>query len=153
MLTAAANLKQMRLIHSIFVVALFLYALTAEQIIGKANVAARNVPSATLLAGMAFLAGLDGLVAYYFRRSKLEPALDKLRLDQNDSGALRQWRLATIVSMVLALSIGLYGFALRFLGADRRVAWAFFAAALVLMLLWRPKLELGAHTPGAPADQ
>jgi ABC-type transport system involved in cytochrome bd biosynthesis fused ATPase/permease subunit len=150
---AAVNLKQMKVIHVVFVVAVFLYALTAEQIMGRANAASRNALTATLLDGMTFVAGLDGLLAYYFRRSKLEPALDKLRRNQNDPDALKQWRFATILSLVLALSIGLVGFALRFLGAGRRVSWSFFLVALFLMLLWRPKLELASDTPGAPAGQ
>jgi uncharacterized membrane protein len=134
-------------------VAVFLYALTAEQIMGRANAATRNAPTATLLDGMTFVAGLDGVLAYYFRRSKLEPALDKLRRNQNGPDALKQWRFATILSLVLALSIGLVGFTLRFLGASRRVSWSFFLVALFLMLLWRPKLELASETPGAPAGQ
>lgn len=153
MANAAVNLKQMKIIHVIFVVAVFLYALTAEQILGKVSDVTRNAASATLLVGMALAAGLDGLVAYYFRRSKLEPALDKLRRNQNDQDALKQWRFATILSLVLALSIGLYGFALRFLGASRRVSWSFFLVALILMLLWRPKIELASEIPSGPSNQ
>ncbi len=150
---AATNLKQMRIIHMIFVVAVFLYAQTAEQIVGKTNPGTRAAPSATLLDGMIFAAGLDGLVAYYFRRTKLERALDKLRRDQNDQDALKQWRAFTLLSLVLSLSIGLYGFALRFLGASRRVSWSFFLVALVLMLVWRPRLELTTEPSVAPSNQ
>ena len=153
MTNAAANLKQMRVIHVTLVVAVFLYALTAEQIIRRANAATRNTPSATLLGGITFVAGLDGLVAYYFRRTKLEAALDKLRRNRNDQDALKQWRFATLLSLVLALSVGLYGFALRFLGASRRVSWSFSLAALILMLLWRPKIELASGIPGDPSNQ
>ena len=153
MANAAANLKQMRVIHVTFVVVVFLYALTAEQTIGRANAATRNTPSATLFGGITFVAGLDGLVAYYFRRTKLEHALDKLRRNQNDQDALKQWRFATLLSLILALSVGLYGFALRFLGASRRVSWSFFLVALILMLLWRPKIELASGMPSGPPSQ
>jgi hypothetical protein len=47
-----------------------------------------------------------------------------------------------LVSLVFAMTICLYGLVLRFLGAARLVSWSFYLAALILMLVWRPQLDL-----------
>lgn len=146
---AASSLKQMRVIHFVFLVALVLYAYTAEFIVGKTD----SEVSAAIIYGMTLVAAFDVLIAYYFRRTKLAPALERLRLDPNDSEALKQWRYSTLVSLVLTLSVGLYGFTLRFLRAPQKVAWSFYLVALILLLIWRPTLALPAEAPGMPRDQ
>jgi hypothetical protein len=146
---AAASLKQMRTMHIVFIVALALYAYTSELVAGRNG----SQISTAFLYGMTIFAGFDALIAMYFRRAKLMPALETLRRDPNDAEALRQWRFATLVSMLLALSIGLYGFAVRFMGAPKPVSWLFYVAALILLLAWRPKLEVPVELPGASANQ
>jgi hypothetical protein len=148
-LNASTSLRHVRIVHAILVLGVFLDAHAAEQRAGKNEAGYPTL----LLATMVFLAGFDGLIAYYIRRSKLFPALEKLRRNANDLEALKQWRFSTGVSLMLAMSISLDGFAFRFLGASRGLSWLFYLPALILMLLWRPKLEPGAHTPGAPAGQ
>jgi hypothetical protein len=139
----------MRIVHAVFVAALAMYAYVAELAAGKNG----SGVSDAMLYGIVFAASLDGLIAFYFRRTKLLPALETLRRDPNRSDALKNWRFSTLVSMVLVLSIGLYGFVLRFLGASQRVSWSFYVAALILLLLWRPKLELGADEASMPRNQ
>ena len=138
----AASLKQMRIIHYIFLVAIVLYAYAGEMVAGKNSSGVTSVAPSAMIYSFAGLGFVDVLLAYYFRRAKLRPAVEKLRRDSNDSGGLIQWRQHTLVSLILALSISLYGFALRFLGAPPRVAWGFYVAALILLLAWRPNLEL-----------
>jgi len=145
----ASSLRQMRIVHGIFAVAIVLYAYTAEQLTGKNGSGVQS----EFLYGIITVAGLDGLIAYYFRRTKLLPALEKLRMNANDSEALKQWRFSTILSMCLALSIALYGFVLRFLGASRHVSWSFYVAALVLLLIWRPQLEIANEPAGVQGNQ
>jgi hypothetical protein len=149
---AASSLKQMRVIHIAFIVAIGLYAYTAELVVGHPNSGAGSGLSAPVLYGITVGAGFDVLIAYYFRRTKLVPASERLRLDPGDPEALKQWRASTIVSLVLALSVGLYAFVLRFLGAPRIVSAPFYAGALILLLIWRPNLELGPEAPGEPRN-
>jgi hypothetical protein len=75
------------------------------------------------------------------------------RLGKIASGFKRHWRFSTLLSLVLAESIALYGFVLRFMGASRRVSWPFFVCALILMVVWRPQLELSAGLSGTEPNQ
>jgi hypothetical protein len=135
---AAANLNQLRIYHAILVLSLFLCAFTTERLVGRTSTGY----SAILLVGILIVAGFDVRLGFYFRRTRLLPAIEKLRRDPNDSDALKQWRSAKLVSLVLALTIGLYGLAIRFFGAIRQVSWPFYLVALILMLAWRPQLDL-----------
>jgi hypothetical protein len=145
----ATLLRQMRIMDFFFIATIVLYAYAGELFAGKNG----SVVTAAMLFGMISCAGFDALIAYYFRSSKLFPALEKLRQNPNDSGALKAWHFSTLVSMVLAESIGLFGFALRFLGASLKVSWSFYAVALALLLFWRPKLELPVGAAGGIGNQ
>ena len=134
--------------HAVFLLAVLLFVLQAELLAGNGKI---NSPAFST--AIAVVAILDTFFGYAFRRLRLNPALGKLRLDPNDSDALKQWRSSTMVILVLALTVGLYGFVLRFLGADRLVSWPFYLAALILMLLWRPQLDLGNEAANTGAAQ
>jgi hypothetical protein len=82
-------------------------------------------------------------VTLFLRRRFLSEANDQLRRDSTDARALGEWRKFTILSLVLAMSIGLDGFALRMTGYRRTVEWSFFACAMVLLFFWRPRLSEG----------
>lgn len=83
-------------------------------------------------------------VTLFLRKRFLSEANDQLRRDATDARALGEWRKFTILSLVLAMSIGLYGFALRMTGYRRTVEWSFFACAVVLLFFWRPRLNEAA---------
>lgn len=83
------------------------------------------------------------IVASFLRRRFLSQANDWLRTDHAGVEAIRQWRMWTILSMGLALSVAMYGFTLRMQGYVRAVEWFFFACAVVLLFLWRPRLSEG----------
>lgn len=137
----ADSLKQMRMIHAVLISALGLYAYLGERMAGK-NTGGFSAP---ILYCFILVNCLDLLLAYYFRRTKLFPALEELRRDPKSLGALKSWRFSTILTMVLLLSIGLYGFALRFMGAPQRIVWPFYLVALSFFLIWRPNLEITAE--------
>jgi len=130
----------MRIVHAVFMFVVLLIALEAELFSGIGQNYWPAFPIAIAVLGI-----LDVNVAYFIRRVKLYPALEKLRKDPNDSDGLKQWRSSTMVSLVLALTIGLYGLVLRFFGAARLVSWPFYLGALILMLMWRPQLDLGGE--------
>jgi hypothetical protein len=137
---SVAALKQMRIVHVVFLLAVLLFVLQAELLAGEGQNSSPAIPIAIALIGI-----IDVYVAYFIRRTRLYPALGKLRRDPNDSDGLKQWRSSTLVSLVLALTIGLYGFALRFFGVAKYVSWLFYLASLILMLLWRPQLDLSGE--------
>jgi heme/copper-type cytochrome/quinol oxidase subunit 3 len=94
---------------------------------------------------IAVLACFELIIANYFRSKRTIPAMEKLRLDPNDADALKQWRMGIILTLVLVMSVALYGVVLRSLGASRRIAWPFFLVALIFMLMWRPQLDLNGE--------
>jgi hypothetical protein len=135
----------MRLVHLIMLAAIPVYIYTAE-VLPKQTA---DLP-ANFATVFSILAGLEVAAAFFFRQRMLPSALETMRSNPEDATALGRWRAANVLSMVLALSVALYGFVLRFMGESRLVAWPFFLASIILMGLWRPRLEeetSGAHSP------
>jgi heme/copper-type cytochrome/quinol oxidase subunit 3 len=136
----AAALRQLRTVHAIFVLVVFMQVYVSE-------VAARTgtgiTPSFISIIGV--LACFELMIANYFRSKRTIPAMEKLRLEPNDADALKQWRAGIILTLVLVMSVALYGVVLRSLGASRRFAWPFFVVALIFMLMWRPQLDLNGE--------
>jgi hypothetical protein len=143
-----ASLRQMRFIHAVFSLTVFWIGYQAERMAGTGT-GYSSVFLGAIISGAVF----DALLAFYFRRKRLLPALEKLRRYANDTGALKEWRFSTILSLTLTESIALYGLVMRVLGASRRVSWPFFGVALILMLIWRPQLDLGSEASNAGAAQ
>ena len=139
----------MRTVHAVLVGVLALYAYTGEGMAGKQGTGV----SARVLYGVIILTCLDLSLAYYFRRTRLGQASESLRRNPDDEAAMKAWRFVMIITMVLVLSTGLYGFALRFLGASWPIAWSFYLVALILLLVWKPKLEVVPDVAGARLNQ
>jgi hypothetical protein len=129
----------MRIVDAIFVVAVLEYARVGEQL--AAHPKPDELPT-IIIAATAFLAAFDVLLTFYFKRKRLQPAVEKLRLDPLDPSALKQWRGATVLILALSMSVGLYGLALRSLGAGRLISWPFYVMSLILMFIWWPQLDL-----------
>jgi hypothetical protein len=55
-------------------------------------------------------------IAYSYRTRLLPSAIEKLRRDPGDGTAHGSWRMANVLSLVLTMSVALYGFALRTIG-------------------------------------
>jgi hypothetical protein len=131
----AASLRQMRTVHAIFIAVVFMYGYVSEVV-----VSAGTEITQPFIYAFAVLACGELMLARYFHAKKAIPAMEKIRRAPNDAEALKQWRAGILVTLVLVLSVALYGFVLRILGAGRRVAWPFFAVALIFLLVWRPNL-------------
>jgi len=146
--TAAANFRRGRVVHAALALTILLYVYLSEFLAPPdAKVSSPFVVSITVFACVI------ALIAYQIRRKKLQPALEKLQQDPNDSEALKNWRLGSIVPSVFAESIGLFGFLLRFIGAGRGASWPFFLASLVLLAMWRPQMNLNARNSATPGVQ
>jgi F0F1-type ATP synthase membrane subunit c/vacuolar-type H+-ATPase subunit K len=80
------------------------------------------------------------VVAIIVRIKMVRLAAETLQTQPNDSAALVRWRTGIIASFVLAETIMLFGFALRFFGGTLLQVTPFYAVAIALMLLWWPRL-------------
>ncbi|HEX2776559.1 MAG TPA: hypothetical protein VHN10_07975 [Candidatus Acidoferrales bacterium] len=122
--------------QSILLAIITLYALVAERITGRA--ALTPLLSAWSLSILALGTVIAGLI---LRKRLLYLANEELRRDPHDANGLSRWRRVTILSMILAASIGTYGFILRVRGDARSLAWPFFFASAALLFLWRSPLD------------
>jgi len=144
-ITRQSALLTTRAVQSILLASIALCALVAERTTGHADQV--QLLNAWSLSAFALGTVVVGLI---LRRRLLFAANEKLRRDRNDASALGRWRMVTIQNMVLAMSIGLYGFTLRMMGSARTVAWPFFVASVALLFLWRPHLDDGISPPTYP---
>jgi hypothetical protein len=78
-------------------------------------------------------------IALLFRIKMLQPAIENLQEKADDQIALARWRAGNILSFVLAESIVLFGFALRFLGGTITQSLPFYIVGVALMLVWWPR--------------
>lgn len=122
-----------RILYVILCVAIVMYLYVAETIFRPTKVAPPLFVEAFSILCVAMV--VIGLV---FRRRLLPRANEGTQPD--DPKALVRWRQANILSMVLAVSVSLYGFALRAIGGSPQVTRLFFVGAAILMWVWRPRL-------------
>jgi hypothetical protein len=128
------SLKHLRIVHVALLVSLGLYAFMGEWIQKKPETLDPMV-----LKVMAGLALATGTVILFVRMRLILDAEEKLGLQPTDMSAFARWHVLHFISFVLCESIGLYGIALRFMGASFRQAAAFYAGAILLMLLSTPR--------------
>lgn len=140
--TRQSALLTTRAVQSALLAAIALYALVAEKIGGFPD--QTSLLPAWSLCAVAFLTVVAALV---LRKRLLFVANQGLRRDPDNAEALSRWQKVTIVSMVLAMSIALYGFCLRIMGNSRSIEWAFFLVSVALLFLWKPHLDDAAASP------
>ena len=93
--------------------------------------------SALVLAAFAAAAGYAIVSGFLMRRKFLAPSTEALRDDT--SKAVSRWKAAHFIGFSCAMSVTIFGVALRFLGTGWLVAGIFFAVGLGLLVLWRPQ--------------
>jgi len=130
-------LRNARILHAVFLLTMFLYIVVLRLI----KTPDQTVPPGIVLTFI-LVAFSDVGIALFIRSRKVRASEEKLRTQPNDPGALNQWRVGMIISFVLAETIGLLGFVLKFLGAEWKIAGAFFAFAILLLLAWMPRLDV-----------
>jgi len=129
-----ATLKKLRIIQVALMVWLVLLIYLGEH----THQRSQTLKPAVLWVIAAFGVYLT-ITIFAYRVRRLSPAQEKLRLQPCDVVALKKWELWNIVSLALSESLGLYGFCLRVLGASISQAAAFYAGAIVLLLLFTPR--------------
>lgn len=78
-------------------------------------------------------------IALFFRMRMVTAAIEALRTKPEDQSAIGRWRAGNILSCVLAESIVLFGFALRFIGGTSVQSLPFYLAGMAMMILWFPR--------------
>jgi len=126
----------MRVMHAIFLLTIFLYLGLLKFIVP----AGKGVDQIFVAALVLVCVG-DVVLASLLRKQKVHASEEKLRVNPKDGAALQQWRAGMILSFVFTECIALFGLVLKILGAEWRVAGPFFAFAVLLMLLWTPRLD------------
>jgi disulfide bond formation protein DsbB len=133
----ATQIRTLRIMQLVFLVFVVVLAAMAE-FLGPAG---RKVDT-VVLAGIAVTAAMDVAVALFLRRKFSADAREVLRTDPENTAALDRWYVGQLTAMVLFVSIGLFGFAVRFLGASLAEAAPFYLVSLILLLASRPSEAL-----------
>ncbi len=93
-----------------------------------------------LMTGLALYAGLAG---FFFRRTLMRRSEDALAKDATDPKALKQWETGQLIGMSMAEGVVVMGFVVRVvLGGVLWQASMFYAAGLLLLLLWTPRMPI-----------
>jgi hypothetical protein len=145
---AAALLRKQRITHAVLIFTILFFA-------GRSELTGfpPSTGSTALVSWYASFAIIFGLVAYQLRRKKLAPALEKLRHNSKDAVALKSWGLTTSLTLVLVEIIGFLGALVRVAGASRGVSCTFYLVSSVLVVIWRPRMDLNARDSESPAAQ
>jgi len=130
-------LRNMRILHGVFLFTQFQFLLLLHFL----HPPELGVQPEVAIA-FAFVVVADVNVALFFRRRYVKAAEEKLRTSPNDPVAIGQWRVGMILSFAFAETICLLGLMLKVLGAQWKFAGPFFAFAVLLMLLWVPRLDV-----------
>ena len=128
----------MRLFHAVFFLTIFLF-MWFQTHLGRPHKTPSGVFLVFVLALYAFAAVGSG---FFLQSRKLHPAARILRNDRNDSMAVAHWRGLVLVSFCCAENIAILGCFLAVLGASWGLSGPFYAAGLLLLLAWSPRLEL-----------
>ena len=129
-----ASLRLLRVIQAALLGSVVLYAVVGEVTGPKES---RDVKQTQLI--LIVLSATEVGIILLVRRRMVQPLEETLRSQPEDAAALSRWRAGNIVTFALAEAVGLYGVALRFLGATLLQVIPFYASAAVLMLVFTPR--------------
>ena len=125
----AAQVRTLRIIHLVFLVVVVFFAAVGEVLAP----AGRKIDM-VMLGAIAVTAAMDVAIALFLRRKFTADAREMLRTDPENPAAFPRWYVGQLTAMVLFVSVGLFGLALRFLGASLVEAAPFYLVALILLL-------------------
>lgn len=119
---------------------IILYAFVAEKVMQRST----SAPARSFVTGMTILAIVMIVVALSVRGRMVSPAKEKLEVEAGDVSALNRWRTGSLISLVFVESVALYGFVLRVMGGTRSQVLPFYLVAILIMLLWTPRLDVAS---------
>jgi hypothetical protein len=127
-------LSEVRILHFVFVATWFLFLLLPWYL-GSSSLGLPDYLPIVL--GLVCVS--DIAIASVLRTRYISTSAEILRAEPENQAALAKWRMGNVISFTFAQTVTLFGFLLRFLGAQWKVAGVFFAAGLLLLLLWTPR--------------
>ncbi len=130
-------LLEVRVLHGFFVITILLFIFVIFQANPQEQPLEKVIPLAVAAVNVATI--FAGVI---LRSRILTPSVGILRSNPGNTQALGRWRLGQLLSFTLAESIALFGLALKFVGADWKTVGPFFAASILLLLFWIPKLDV-----------
>ena len=129
------TLRSLRIVHAAF---LFSVALCAVIVVLITPHPSQQLKGSILIGAGAFTL-IFLAVGFLMRLTFLQPNLEKLGTNSEDVDALARWRLASVVSAVVAEMSALVGVAVHFAGGTSTQSAIFIALSAVVMLLWWPR--------------
>jgi hypothetical protein len=130
------TLQQVRILHVAFVITWFLFILVLKFV--QPTFGITNAPEFFPLA-LGFVGVSEVGLALFFRARLIATSEAVLRSDSGNKAALAKWRTGNLLSFCFAETISLFGLMLKLLGFGWNVVGVFFAAGLILLLLWAPR--------------
>lgn len=129
------QLRTVRFIHLGILVSVVLYIGLAEFLRrGRSEEISNEIYWGLAIAG----AGLAA-TGFVVRQMMLDPALQTLHMQPNDAAAVGRWRAGYIIIFSVCEGVVLCGFLARFLGSTAVQAAPFYAAGIILLLLFFPR--------------
>jgi F0F1-type ATP synthase membrane subunit c/vacuolar-type H+-ATPase subunit K len=130
-----SKLRKLRLIQFTMIAAIPMFGWVAESI-------GRGSSDWTLwhwvMTGLALYAALAGL---FFRRRLMDRSQEAFAKDASNPKALKQWEAGHLIGLASAEAVVVWGVAVRMvLGGALWQASLFYAAGLILLLLWTPRM-------------
>ncbi len=138
---AQKSLQNAKILHIAFLFASIAYAVVAVYV----GQAARQEAQMTVVAALGMAAISFLAIAVFFRAKFVQPGAEALRSDADDAVAASQWRTGTIVSLVFADTVAMFGLVARFIGTPWKFCGLFFVLGILLLLAWTPRLDLPAQ--------
>jgi hypothetical protein len=135
---AQKSLQSARIIHVALLFAALAYVVVAVYVASPAKGAVPMV----VVGGLGFGALSLLAVAVFFRVKFVQTGAAMLRINGEDATGARLWRTGTIVSLVFAESIVMFGLVVRLIGASWNASGVFYVVGILMMLAWWPRLEL-----------
>jgi hypothetical protein len=124
----------MRIIYGLLLLAAIFYVLTAQKLFHHEAHDVHLIWLGFLVTGLTLVG-----VGRFFRLKMLQPAAATLQTIPDDQSSLARWRIGNLLSCLLAESVVLFGFALRFLGGTSTQSLPFYIVGIALMLVWWPR--------------
>jgi hypothetical protein len=129
--------RTVRFVHRFLLLMVPLYAFVAERIPRESRPV--QPPDPTFVLAIAAAAVAQGLIAAFIRQKRVLPAQALLQNEPGNDAALKQWVAGNVMVFALSECVALFGFVLRFLGLPFAQCLLFYATAIFLFLLWRPR--------------
>ena len=129
-----STLLALRVIHGAFILTWFQFIF----LLNFVHPPERPLPLAYPMA-LSLVAAVSTLTCLHLRKQLLYEPAELLASQPENQALLNRWRAGNILSFAFAETTMLLGVFLKFLGGGWKIVAIFFAAGLILQLLWAPR--------------